>query len=328
MDKDSFAKAGQSRLSILNDMTKKVLITGVNGFLGTALWEYFKNVQPSFTVFGIDRFKPLFSRRIFLCNLNHQRKVSEIIARIRPDTIFHLVGGRVSAEKDLLRNNVLATRSLLEAVIGICDYQPRIIIPGSAAEYGKTIPATKPVKETIPVRPLSYYGFATNMQTELGLMYARAGVNVIIPRIFNVCGYGMPPTLSLGRFSQSIAQIEKGKKRPVIQTRSLEAKRDFLDIKDVCSALFALSQKGNPGEIYNVCSGNSFLMRDLLKKLINYARIDNIVIKENKKGARGIDVSIGSNEKVRKTTGWKPKTDICQSLENTLNYYRGLSTKR
>ena len=303
-------------------MTKKVLITGANGFLGASLWEYFKTTQPSFTVFGIDRSKSLFPRRIFLCNLNNQKRISEIIARVRPDYIFHLAGGRVNAEKDLLRNNVLATKSLLDAVVGIGNYQPRIIIPGSAAEYGETVPAINPVKETTPARPVSFYGFAKNMQTNLGLMYARAGLDVIVARTFNVCGYGMPPTLSLGQFSGQIALIEKGNKKPVIQTRSLGIKRDFLDVKDVCSAFLSIARRGKSGEIYNVCSGNSYLMRDLLEKLIGYAKADSIIIKEDKRGMPGVDVSVGSNAKIKKTTGWKPKVDISRSLKNTLGYYQ------
>ncbi|MCK5083912.1 MAG: GDP-mannose 4,6-dehydratase, partial [Candidatus Omnitrophica bacterium] len=293
-----------------------------NGFLGTALREYFKTVQPSFTVFGIDRFKPLFPRRVFLCNLNDQKKISEIISSIRPDYVFHLAGGRANAEKDLLTNNVLATSAPVRGATGIRGYQPRIIIPGSAAEYGETVPAAKPVKETVPARPISFYGFAKKMQTDLGMMYARAGLNVMVARIFNVCGQGIPPTLSLGQFSRQIALIEKGKKKSVIQTRSFGIKRDFLDVKDVCSAFFTIARRGISGDIYNVCSGKSYLMRDLLEELIGYAKNNDIIIKENKRVMQDVDISIGSNVKIKRTTGWKPKVDISQSLKDTLSYYR------
>jgi len=303
-------------------MAKSVLITGVNGFLGKALWEYFKAKHSSFEIFGIDRRKLLSSRRIFSCDLNDKKEILKIVSRMRPDYIFHLSGGRVNVEKDLLRNNVLATGSLLEVVAGIPHYCPRVIIPGSAAEYGKTILTVGPVRETVSARPISFYGFAKNMQTSLGLMHARAGLDVVVARIFNVCGYGMPSTLSLGRFSKEIALIEKSKRRPVIRTGNLGMKRDFLDIKDVCSAFLKVAQKGKSGEIYNICSGNPYLMRDLLADLIGFSKIGNIAIKENDKRVRGVDTSVGSNTKIKKATGWKPKVNIGQSLRETLSYYR------
>lgn len=308
-------------------MTKKVLITGVSGFLGAALWEYFRAKQSFFKVFGVDRHASLSSRQVFLCDLNNQKETSGIVTHLKPDYIFHLAGGRMYNEKDLFKNNVLATKSLFEVIAEINDYRPRIIIPGSAAEYGKTMPATKPIKETVHARPILFYGFAKNMQTELGLMYARAGLDIIVARIFNVSGYGMPPTLSLGQFSKQIALIEKSKRRPVIHTGNLGMKRDFLDIKDVCSALLAIARKGKSGEIYNICSGKSYVMRDLLEELISYTQVDNIAIKEDKKGTRGMDVSIGSYEKIKKTTGWKPKVGMSQSLKNTLSYYQELFAK-
>ena len=308
-------------------MTKKVLIAGVNGFLGKALREYFKTKQSSFEVFGIDRCEPLPSRQVFSCNLNNKKEVSKIISHLKPDYIFHLASGRAHVKKDLVKNNVLATRSLFEAIVGIDDYYPRIIIPGSAAEYGRAGSATRPTKETMLAKPVSFYGFAKNMQTELGLMYSRAGLDVVVARIFNVCGYGMPPTLSLGQFSRQIALIEKGKRKPVIQTRNLGMKRDFLDVKDVCTAFLAIAQQGKSGEIYNICSGKSYLMRDLLESLISYAQFDNIVVRENKMGAQGVDVSMGSNEKIKRATGWKPKVDIGQSLKEMLDYYQKLAAK-
>jgi len=308
-------------------MRKKVLITGVNGFLGSSLREYLKTNRLSFKISGIDRHQSSPSRQVFLCNLNNKKEVTKIISRVMPDYIFHLAGGTMNTENDLVRNNVLATRSLFEAISCLDGYCPRIIIPGSAAEYGKTVSGKSPTRETVPAQPISIYGFAKNAQTNLGLMHAKAGLDVIVVRIFNVCGYGMSPTLSLGRFSRQIALIEKSKKRPVIRTRNLGMKRDYLDVKDVCCAFLKVAQKGRSGEIYNVCSGNSYLMRDLLKELIGYSQIKDAVIKEDDERIQGVDISVGSNAKIKKVTGWEPKVSIGQSLKNTLSYYREVVSK-
>jgi len=303
-------------------MGKKVLITGVNGFLGSALWKYLKAKRSSFEVFGIDRNKLWPSHQISVCDLNNQKKFSNFISRIKPDYIFHLTGGQINVERNLLKTNILATKSLLETVTGINNYYPRVIIPGSAAEYGRTLPVDKPIREMTPARPVSFYGFVKNTETNLGLMHARAGVDVIVARVFNVCGYGMPPNLSLGNFSKQIVSIKKGNKKPVLQVRNLGMKRDFLDTQDVCSAFLELARRGKSGQIYNVCSGHAYLMRDLLKKLISFAQIDNITIEEGKRETQGVDVSIGSNAKIKRSTGWKPKVNIDQGLKKTLRYYQ------
>jgi len=191
-------------------MVKKVLITGANGFLGSSLWKYFKAKQSSFRVFGIDLSQSKLSSQIVICDLNNQKKVSKLVSRIRPDYIFHLAGGRVEDEKNFLKANIMTTKSLLEVIAEINSYSPRIIIPGSAAEYGKTVLEGKPVRESVSAWPVSFYGFVKNAQTNLGLMYARFGLDVAVARIFNVCGHGMPPSLSLGHFSKQIISIKKG----------------------------------------------------------------------------------------------------------------------
>jgi len=228
----------------------------------------------------------------------------------------------VEDEKNFLKANIMTTKSLLEVIAGTNSYSPRIIIPGSAAEYGKTVLAGKPVKESVSAWPVSFYGFVKNAQTNLGLMYARFGLDVAVARIFNVCGHGMPPSLSLGHFSKQIISIKKGNNKPILQTRCLGMKRDFLDVEDVCSAFLAIAQRGKSGEIYNVCSGRAHLIRNLLKKLVNHAQVDNIAIKESEDGSQDVNVSIGSNAKIKRVTGWRPKINIDQSLKKTLRYYQ------
>jgi len=303
-------------------MNKKVLITGVNGFLGFALWQYLNTKYSRVKVFGIDIKPRLSSRSIFLCNLNNQKQVVDLLSSIRPDTIFHLAGGRNNSNKRLLTDNVLSTRSLLESVKTLCDYSPRIIIPGSAAEYGEACSAKKPIKETVAAKPVSWYGTVKYTQTSLGLMYARMGLDVVIARIFNISGQGLPPALFLGKIAREITLIERKKKKKIIRTRSLRMKRDFLDVEDVCSALWAVARQGKAGEIYNVCSGVSYVMRDLTEQMIGYSKVKDIAIMESIAGAKDIDVSIGSNVKVKKITGWKPKVSIEKSLEQTLAHYR------
>ena len=180
----------------------------------------------------------------------------------------------------------------------------------------------KLIDEKVQPQPLAWYGFVKHMQTGLGLMHAAKGVDVRIARIFNIGGYGTPATLALGNFAQKIVHIEKGM-TPLLRVGNLSGRRDFLDIEDVCSALWAIARRGRRGQVYNVCSGQSLNMRQLLDKLIRYSEVKNIAVyKEDKKPtATTFDIA-GSNAKIKQLTGWRPRIGMEESLKNTLRYYR------
>ena len=294
-----------------------ILITGVNGFIATALWNYLKTHKFSLEVFGTD---------IKLRNpASSQRQLKKILNRIQPNVIFHLAGAKSADENVLWQANFISTKILLDTVAELKSISPCIVIPESAAEYGKIKKPQKPVSEKLQPRPLAWYGFVKYMQTSLGLMYARQGLDVRIARIFNICGYGTPSSLALGNFAEKIVQIERGQEPPVLKVGQLTSQRDFIDIEDVCSALWAVARKGKRGEVYNVCSGRSSRMRFLLRELIACSNVKNIVaVKEGQKTRSATFDIVGSNIKIRRVTGWRPRVSLEQSLKNTLQYYREL----
>lgn len=302
-----------------------ILITGVNGFIGRALWDHFKDQRPSLNVFGIDLQIPIPRPRLWACDLSNQRQLMKILDRVRPDVIFHLAGGRPADENMLWQANFISTKTLFNVVAGLKSVSLCVVIPGSAAEYGQVKTPRRPVAETLQPQPLGWYGFIKYMQTSLGLMYARKGLDVRVARIFNIGGYGTPASLALGNFAGRIVRIEKGKEPPVLEVGQLSGQRDFVDIEDVCGALWAIARKGKRGEVYNVCSGRSSRMRSLLRELIRYSDIkDNVVIQEEQKTHAATFDIVGSNAKIKRVTGWRPRVSLEQSLKNTLRYYREL----
>jgi len=301
---------------------KKVLITGVNGFIGGALWQFLEKKKFNVDISGITIKLRHANKKIFACDMTNKPKLFNYLAKNKPNTIFHLAGGRIDNQRKLYEANFLTTQSLFEAIGKIKHYQPRIIIPGTAAEYGRNNSRLKLINESAYPQPVSWYGFVKYMQTSLALMYARNGFNVVIARMFNILGYGTPSTLAMGRFSEEISLIERKVKSAVVNCGNLDGKRDFLDIEDVCSALWALARYGKSGEIYNVCSGKSYAIGDLFQKFILQSTVKNIVSKENKNSLyKSFDV-IGSNSRIKRATNWKQQISIKKSLENTLNYYR------
>lgn len=302
-----------------------ILITGVNGFIGRALWNHFKAQRFSLKVFGIDLQRPIPEPHLLVCDLSNKRQLRKILDQVQPKVIFHLAGGRPADENMLWQANFIPTKTLLDVVAEIKNVSPCVVIPGSAAEYGQVKTPRRPVAETLEPRPLAWYGFVKYMQTSLGIMYARKGLDVRIARIFNIGGYGTPTSLALGNFAERIVRIERGEKPPLLTVGQLSGQRDFVDIEDVCGALWAIARKGKKGEVYNVCSGRSSRMRSLLRELIAYSDIkDRVVIKEEQRAYAATFDIIGSNTKIKRATGWRPQVSLEQSLKNTVRYHREL----
>jgi len=303
-------------------MKKCVLVTGANGFIGRSLAQYLRKEYPSVKVVRTDAAGSLPSRGFYLCNINNGKKLKAILLKWRPQVIFHLAGGRLESLSKMMTANVKTTRTLLDTIRSIEGYSPRVIIPGTAAEYGDISHSRKAIAESCRPRPSTPYGRIKLMQTELGLRYALEGMDIVVARIFNIMGAGIPSTLAVGNFVKELVEIENGRNRKAIRTRSLDGRRDFLDIKDVCRALWLVARRGRKGEIYNVCSGRAVSIRDLLGRLLWYSKLDDVRIREDKAASSLSFSTVGSNQKIKKATGWAPCVGIDRSLQNTLRFYR------
>ena len=117
--------------------------------------------------------------------------------------------------------------------------------------------------------------------------------------------------------------IEKGEKVPVITVGNLNAKRDFTDVRDVVRAYWLAATKGKPGEVYNICSGKTIVMKEILNMLLEKTD-KKIEIKTDPKKLRPSDVEVllGDSSKFSKETGWKPEIEFGQTLEDLLSYWR------
>jgi GDP-4-dehydro-6-deoxy-D-mannose reductase len=159
-------------------------------------------------------------------------------------------------------------------------------------------------------------------QTELALSYFRKGSDVVIGRVFNIIGWATPVNFSIGKFAHEISLIQRGSKKHVLETKGLDSERDYVDIQDVCSALMAIAENGKSGDIYNICSGRSYKIKYLLDYLLKLSDLEKVKVKTINSRDFEIKSIRGSNRKITKDTNWKPKVNIFESLENTLDYYR------
>jgi len=309
-------------MPISKRVKKTILVTGANGFLGKALF-YFLDRETTNKIVGFDLRFLSQRRNLFLCDLSNISDVKRRLEKLRPDIIFHCAGGRGNDTRKVLLNNIKITEILFYAIKAIKSYHPRVIIPGSAAEYGIPKKRQRKFVESHRAKPFSDYGKVKLRQTELALRNLNGSVDVVVGRIFNILGKNTPAGLVAGCFAKKIVQIENQKKiKSIIYTRNLDGKRDFLDIEDVCSALWAIAQNGKNGQIYNICSGRPIGIKELLKKFVASSKVKDIEIKENSEKISKTFDAIGSIRKLKRDIHWTYRISLEKSIVKTLKSYR------
>ncbi len=313
----------------------KVLITGITGFAGSHLADYCLS-RGGMDVYGIIRWRSrtenvehLMDRVSLLeCDLRDATSTRDVIEEIRPDFIFHLAAQSFvptswRAPSECLVTNVIGQLNIFEAMRKI-NLKARIQIACSSEEYGLTHDEELPITEDQPLRPLSPYGVSKVGQDLLGFQYFMSyKMDVVRTRGFNHTGPRRAPVFVVSDFAKQIADIERGLKDPVVRVGNLEAERDFTDVRDVVRGYFLALEKGRSGEAYNICSGKSWKIRDLLDRLLSLSDAE-ITVRQDPARLRPSDVPrlLGDCSKFKRDTGWVPQIPFEQTLQDMLDYWR------
>jgi GDP-4-dehydro-6-deoxy-D-mannose reductase len=292
------------------------LILGAGGFTGRHFVSYVtgSNLHKDFSFAGVDvHADQAEGFRIIHSDVSDFEKLEKIIIDETPHYIINFIGTFNPNEKSImLQSNAEISRNIFEIIIRHKILIKKVLLIGSAAEYG--VPTSLPIKENSSLNPVNFYGLSKEIQACFFRFYNNNhGIPANIARTFNIIGRGMSPALSIGSFIKQIQQAQDG---DVIRVGNLNSKRDYLDIHDVISAYWKILLKGKPGEVYNVCSGKSVLMKDILDALIQ-ASGKNIHIEINKELLKNADVNdiYGDNSSL-KEIGWSEKIDFFENMNN------------
>jgi len=298
----------------------RILVTGASGFLGKHLVQTLGESFPSAVLFGIDKRSDSGPCECYPVDLADPVGVRPVVREIRPDWVFHLAGNVPSGDwRELFRSNVETTIHLMESLLD-CDKAPKVVVPASAAELGRFEPADLPLGEDRAPFPVTPYGVSKACQTAVARYHSVRGLEVVIGRVFNVVGEGIPESLSIGSFAAQLRRVRKGDAPPRILVGNLEAKRDFIDVRDVASALIHLARRGRNGEIYNICSGRSHSIRDVLATMIRCSGLSvDIVSDPGRVKPSDIPDSYGDNGKIFRDTGWRPAIPLEETLRRIVS---------
>lgn len=302
----------------------RVIVTGASGFVGRhVLAALVKAGHEAIGLAGPNDESE--HARLDICD---PVAVSSAVTELSGDAIVHLAGlAFVPDAKEhplqAIAVNSVGVANVLEAVRSYRDLSSksmRLIIGGSASEYGSHSEERMPLAERTLLRAMDPYS-ATKIAAEtFAYAWQRAyGIDVVMARLFNAIGPGQSDRFVVASFAHQLAMIAGGAE-PVMHVGNVETKRDFLDVRDVADAYVALLERGRSGEVYNICSGHAVAVREILRELITIARVP-VEIRDEPELMRASDTPVlfGDPAKIRAQTGWEPHYPLATSLRDIYN---------
>jgi GDP-4-dehydro-6-deoxy-D-mannose reductase len=311
----------------------RVLITGINGFVGGHLAEYLRE-QPGVELWGL-ALEPTMRLahlqpyvRLLTADMCQREQVSAALARAQPHLIFHLAGQAFVPESfqnpaQTFNTNILAQLHIFQALI---EHQiaARVVTVSSYEVYGQVRPDDQPINEHTPLRPTNPYGVSKIAQDMLALQYHLShGLDVVRVRPFNHIGPRQNERFVASSFAKQIAAIEQKTQPSVLFVGNLSAQRDFTDVRDMVRAYALAAEHGTAGAVYNIGSGVAVTIEHLLQTLLDASSVA-IDVQQDPQRMRPVDIPlvVCDSTRFRTDTGWQPRIPFAQTLGDILHDWR------
>ena len=317
---------------------KKILITGISGFVGGHIVHFLAEHHNNLEIHGISRSKPawdfvnipselLNGHHFHQADLNDIPNIKSIIEEIQPDYILHLAAQSSVAESwktpvFSFMNNTNIFLNIIDTV-RLNDNGARVLSVGSSEQYGIVSENDLPLSEDKPQCPANPYAVARVAQEHLARVYASGyGLDICCTRSFNHCGPGQTDRFVLSAIVKQFVKIAHGAQEPIIHIGNGAIVRDFVDVHDVVGAYSLLLTQGKRGEVYNICSGQGRSIHDIVTLLSTLFDI-RVQVHQEQSRIRPIDNPriIGSYKKILKDFGWKPTIPFEQSMRSMYEYW-------
>lgn len=314
----------------------RILITGVNGFVGTHLASELHNHDPSTEIWGlvwgkVDRDALEAAApgiRLVEGNLVKPGCIDSLLADARPDTVYHLAAASSVARSWhnaalSLEINAIGTVNLFESVLAT-KLEPVVVITSTAEIYGRVAGAGTPLTESTPLAPVSPYGTSKTAQDLLTAQFHTGrGLATVRVRFFHLTGPGRPPHFVASSFARQIARIELGLAPPRLAVGNLDAIRDFTDVRDAVRACRMTAERRHAGEVFHVCTGRETQISEIVKTLLDMSACE-IDVEVDEDLARPSDIPwlVGDPSRIEAATGWSAEIPLRQTLLDLLDWWR------
>lgn len=313
-----------------------ILITGATGFVGTHLCEYL--LAQGHDIHGtyiypqeVERFPEHLRHNVTLhsCDLSDMEQIQQLFSNATYDRAYNLAAissvhqSWSKGQELVLKVNLYGWLNLLEG-LRVSSPNARILMVSSGEVYGIVPPEKQPTTESEPLRPINPYADSKAAQEMFSYQYIhRYQSQIVIVRPFNHTGPRQSPDFVCSDFARQVAEIEAGRRDPVMLVGNLDAQRDFSDVRDIVRA-YAFALEHCPiGMPMNIASGSAYSIQYVLDTLLSFSRVP-IEVRRDPKRMRPSDTTLmlGDASLFRKHTGWKPEIPLEETLKSVLEYWR------
>jgi GDP-4-dehydro-6-deoxy-D-mannose reductase len=297
----------------------RALVTGAAGFVGPFLIRHLlaEGYEVVGSTHGLEKKLPEGCRPVSL-DITDRNAVQQAVSKSAPDEVYHLAGlthPASGAVELFYRVNFSGALNLLEAMREEAP-EARVLLVGSAYAYGQV---NRPVAETDPLKPVNHYGVSKAAVDLLGHSYALQGLQVINARPFNHSGPTQSPDFVLPTLVQQFAEIQAGKRDPLIQLGNLDSTRDLSDVRDVVQAYHRALQVGRFGEAYNVGSGRGVSVRDLFELVRQEAGVEvELTVEPSRVRATDIPYLVADTSKTHRELSWEAEIPLKKTIRDML----------
>jgi GDP-4-dehydro-6-deoxy-D-mannose reductase len=311
----------------------RVLVTGGTGFVGQHLVRLLhERTRTIFSTYLVKPSSPIIGAELLPCDIRKRDQVLQVVRYAQPQHIYHLsalssVVKSYEGARQVWDTNVWGAMNLLDAVREAAP-QARVLLVGSSQCYGAVASRRLPVSEDERLAPASPYAASKAAAEMLATQFFHScGLQVIRTRPFNHTGPGQPAEFVCSDLARQVANIGLGLRSPVLRIGNIRVERDFSDVRDVVRAYELLLQRGGAGDVYNVASGRSVSIAEIVKRLQSYCPRPFQVDVEQKRVRSGEVLNMyGSNRKLCRTTGWKPEYPLAQTLRDLYEFWKIAAT--
>lgn len=294
----------------------KVLVTGHDGFVG----KHFSQEMP---------IVPLNEEGEERVDLRDATGISQAVSRIRPEAVVHLASQSFVPQSfqnpsETFEINFFGTFNLLTALKRE-EFRGTFLFVGSGEEYGQVHESNMPIKEDHVLRPRNPYSVSKVAAEALCYQYSQTEkFKVLMVRPFNHIGPGQDSRFAISDFAKQIIEIKKGMRGTIVNAGDIEVCRDFTDVRDVVKAYKVLLREGKNGEVYNICSGVDWKIRDLINMMLKISGVsaDVRIDPERFRNSEQRRI-VGSYEKLNRQVDWVPKITMEESLRDILSDWEG-----
>ncbi len=251
-------------------------------------------------------------------------RVRSAVASLMPEAVLHLAAqSSVASSFDdpaaTFSINFSGTLNLLQA-LSANGFQGVFVYVGSADVYGRTAEADLPTSEKQPLHPRSPYAVSKVAAEALCYQWSQTqNFRNVMTRPFNQIGPGQDKRFAIADFAHQIVEIRRGHQSPYLVTGDLDVTRDFTDVRDAIRAYQILLERGENGEIYNVCSGQERSLRSMVEDMLQIAGV-HAELQTNATRLRPVEQRrvVGDPSKIHTLLDWKPEISLKTTLTDVL----------